>query len=187
MGIAIAHAATEMGLQTTLLRGPATVCPEPSPHLKEVRFQTAEELRGELHAYWPNHEILFMAAAVADFRPRIGQDPPEKMRRGDTPLSIQLEPVPDLLAELAGLDRPGQLRVGFALEPRSELMDAARRKLRSKHLHAIVANPLETMDGEQIDGRLVTDKDVRNPPDQSMPKLEFARWLLAEALRMQTD
>ena len=90
-----------------------------------------------------------MAAAVADFRPVSAAD--RKLERG-TGLTLELEPTPDLLAEVArvahGLDsagaatreplRPVPILVGFAAETGS--LDRAADKLRRKHLDLIVAN-----------------------------------------------
>ncbi|MCH2162849.1 MAG: hypothetical protein MK085_13395, partial [Phycisphaerales bacterium] len=122
---------------------------------------------------------------VADFRPRRLPNAPSKHRRGDLPTSIELDPVPDLLADLHDLDRHGQLRIGFALEPREGLEASARRKLEAKKLHAIVANPLETMDAEDVEGFMVLeDGTTLQPPAKPMPKTEFAPWLLNEALRL---
>ena len=97
---------------------------------------------------------------------------------------IELDPVPDLVGELAALDRPGQIRIGFALEPRDQLAAAARTKLEAKDLHAVVANPLETMNADSIEGCLVTRDGIRHPPRSPAAKRDFARWLVSEALRL---
>lgn len=188
MGLEIAHAASSVfDFQTTLLSGPGTLSPEPNSNLTQERFQSAQDLQEALIRLWPDHDILIMAAAVADFRPRLNEGKPEKIRRSDGPTTLHLDPVPDLLAELAHLDRPGQIRIGFALEPASELMDSAKRKLSEKRLAGIVANPLETLDSDSIDGTLLlSDGSTHRPPEGRVAKSRFAHWLLQELSGLAT-
>ncbi len=120
-----------------------------------------------------------MAAAVADYRPKI--DPAQahsKVRRHDQSLTLTLEPTPDLLAEVAANRRPNQLMVGFALEPREELADSARAKLVRKKVDLVVGNPLETMDSETIDATLYKKDGTEYRPPDTLTKQEFASWLL---------
>ena len=181
LGAELARAAGDLGHLVTLLRGPGTVDPGPHPRISEVRFQSATDLEQELRNRWPAHDLLVMAAAVADFRPVRIPDAPRKIRRSDGTHSLDLEPVPDLLAGLAELDHPGGTRVGFALEPAEDLLKAARAKLVRKDLHAIVANPLETMDSERILGTLlIRDGEEARPPAGSISKSAFAEWLIAQ-------
>ncbi len=75
--------------------------------------------------------------------------------------------------------------IGFALEPRDELPERAREKLQRKHLDAIVANPLETMESPTVTAHLfLRDGTVLSPAPESS-KEAFAEWLLdrVEALR----
>ena len=119
-----------------------------------------------------------MAAAVADFRPR---DPltKEKITRHSTGLTLELEPTPDLLEALSRSNPGHGIRVGWALEPHDRLRESGRRKLDSKNLHAIVANPLETISDERITPILLHDDGREDtPPGGAQPKEEFARWLL---------
>ena len=186
MGLQCAKAFIAGGCPTTLLRGPGTATPEPSVGLSEERFQSAEELKTALIRLWPSHDILIMAAAVADFRPCTQPDGPAKYRRGTSPMHLELEPVPDILAHLAPLDRPGQLRIGFALEPASELESNARRKLEEKQLAGIVANPIETLESDSIDGLLLlADGSRRSPGEGAIPKSQFARWLAKEVRKLR--
>ncbi|MCP3859590.1 MAG: phosphopantothenoylcysteine decarboxylase [Phycisphaeraceae bacterium] len=182
LGAAIAEALAARGHRTTLLRGPATTDPAPSPHQTDLRFQTAAELEELLARHWPAHDVLIMAAAVADFRPIRQEGSPRKIRRRDGPPSIELEPVPDLLAGLASIDHPGT-RIGFALEPAEDLEAAALRKLAAKTLHAIVANPLETMEADGIDGTLLhADGTSTRPGSEPVSKSAFAGWLADEVI-----
>ncbi|MDG2022111.1 MAG: phosphopantothenoylcysteine decarboxylase [Phycisphaerales bacterium] len=178
LGAQIAVAATQRGLPTTLLRGPATADPTPDPLLSEQRFHTASELDTALHLAWPNHDILIMAAAVADHRPIRDPDAPRKIRRSTGEFAIRTEPVPDLLEGLAKVPHGGT-RIGFALEPADELARNAREKLQRKGLAAIVANPLETMDADVIDGVLIdADGHEQSPGEGPVEKAAFAVWLI---------
>lgn len=177
LGIALATAALDLGHETTLLLGPASIAIPESTALTVARFQTTAELQTLLAREWPAHDVLIMAAAVADYRPR--RLPPDaKLRRTGDTLTLDLEPTPDLLAELAENSRPDQVRIGFALEPADRLEASARDKLTRKQLDAIVANPLETMESAAITATLYwRDGSVCVAPP-ALDKDAFAVWLL---------
>jgi len=78
-----------------------------------------------------------MAAAVADFRPKVAET--GKIKKEGGPPEIVLEPTPDILAALGAHKRPGQLLVGFAAET-TDVVANAEAKLRRKNLDLIVAN-----------------------------------------------
>jgi phosphopantothenoylcysteine decarboxylase/phosphopantothenate--cysteine ligase len=83
------------------------------------------------------HDVVVMAAAVADFRPVQAAEGKLKKRNG-TP-EITLEPTPDILASLGAKKRAGQVLVGFAAET-NDLLANAKSKLDTKRLDLIVAN-----------------------------------------------
>jgi phosphopantothenoylcysteine decarboxylase / phosphopantothenate---cysteine ligase len=162
----------------TLLLGPAPRHPTDS-RVRLRRFRTAADLEALLAEEVAAADVLIMAAAVADYRPKV--DPAffgGKFRRKNEVLTLQLEPTPDLLAGVAAERRADQYMVGFALEPREELLASAQAKLERKKIDLVVGNPLETMDGETIDA-IVLDKaghEVRTPGP--IDKGQFASWLL---------
>lgn len=126
-----------------------------------------------------------MAAAVADYRPKPNPAMSGgKFRRTNTPLMLELEPTPDLLAGVSSRRNPGQYLVGFALEPRADLISSAQAKLERKGVDLVVANPLETMDSQDIEAILVARDGsmVRSPGGEGvkMPKVAFVRWLMGE-------
>ena len=186
MGLEIAQATSEAGCLTTLLRGPGTQGPESNlENLTQKRFQTAHDLEKILRDQWPHHDVLIMAAAVADFRPQLEKSPPRKIRRSDGSLTLNLESVPDILAQLAAEDPPGRIRIGFALEPQDTLMDSAVEKLHRKSLSGIIANPISTLDSEMIDATFVlangqTERAAPGP----VSKREFARWLAQRVISL---
>ena len=174
IGLAIAAAADAAGWTVTLLLGPGPQAP--SEPIDTIRFETTAELDTLLHEHWPNHDVLIMAAAVADERPA-DQPADGKQARGDA-RTLQLEPTPDLLAGLAPITRSGQYRVGFALEPATQLLERAKAKLKNKCLDAIVANPLSTMDATTIDATLLLANGDTVPAPECMEKSAFAIWLI---------
>ena len=179
LGIALAEAAAARGDRVTLLLGPTPLSPPQNSQVTTRRFQTTAELQELLRELWPGHTVLIMAAAVADYRPARTAGISEKRARGDGPWKLELEPTPDLLAEAAANARPDQVTVGFALGPAEGLLDRAREKLTAKHVDAIVANPLETMDADRIHATLLLG-DGREIAAPESSKAEFAVWLLEQ-------
>src|SRR5437899_3549606 len=142
MGFALAAAAADRGAKVTLV----TTGNHPEHRGIDVqRVDTAEEMLAELRSQLRGADALFMAAAVGDFRPAKTTD--RKIRREDTPnLTLELEPIPDLVATLAGdPDLAKVFRLGFAAED-SALDARAVEKMKRKGLHAIVANDISRHD-----------------------------------------
>ncbi len=187
MGVAIADAAADLGWHVTLLLGPVAVRPA-NTSVQVRQFTTCEDLRGLLREEVALADVLVMAAAVADYRPKPNPAMSGgKFRRTSAALSLELEPTPDLLAEVSTARKPGQFFVGFALEPRAELLESARAKLVRKKVDLVVANPLETMDSPTVEATLVAaDGTLTNTPG-IMPKTQFARWLMDEIARRVAD
>ena len=117
---------------------------------------------------------------MADYRPKQTNDARTgKLRREQAGLTLELESTPDLLAELGSSRRPGQVLVGFALEPRDRLLESARSKLERKGVDYLVANPLETMDSDEIEATLLTRFSPETITTEGrMSKGSFASWLL---------
>lgn len=177
MGAALAEAAASRGWATTLLLGPVPRPPHFSTPVQVMRFHSTADLQQLLTVQWPQHDVLIMAAAVADYRPA-GGPAPGKIARRDGTIVLELESTPDLLAEAASRSRPGQVLIGFALAPGDEVADSARRKLREKAVHAIVANPIETMESDRISGEVYMADGQRVSPGEALSKADFAGWLM---------
>jgi phosphopantothenoylcysteine decarboxylase/phosphopantothenate--cysteine ligase len=143
MGFAIAERAAQRGAQVTLIAGPVSL---PTPvGVERIDVRSADAMR---NALWQvlgrdltGADVLIMAAAVADYRPRVTS--PDKLRRQGEGLTLDLIPNPDLLAEV-GHARHGDhpVLVGFALETVSDekAVASARTKLMSKRVDLVVAN-----------------------------------------------
>ncbi len=177
-GVALADEAAGRGWTVTLLLGPVSRTPSDS-RIQTLRFRTCSDLQALLKEATAECDVLVMAAAVADYRPKVN---PEffggKFRRKNENLTLELEPTPDLLAEVAGRRRPGQLMVGFALEPRDELLASARAKLERKKIDLVVGNPLETMDSETIDAVVLGRDGFETRTPGTISKAAFAGWLM---------
>jgi phosphopantothenoylcysteine decarboxylase/phosphopantothenate--cysteine ligase len=134
MGFALARAARRRGADVLLISGPTALsCPR-GIHCLPVR--SAEEMHQAVLQNLDGKSILIMAAAVADFRP--SRFTAGKMKKSQSPLLLELERTPDILAE-TGKARGNCLRIGFAAETQ-DLLENARAKLAEKKLDLIVAN-----------------------------------------------
>lgn len=184
MGYAIAAAAWRRGADVLLISGPAQVAPPPGPAFQRV--ETADDMAAAVGDAVGSADVLFMAAAVADFRP--AQPVAGKIRKGDSPDTLLLEHAPDVLRVTRERRRTGARIIGFALET-GDGRDNAREKLRSKGLDLIVLNHAdEDGAGFDVDTNRVTiissDSDDELPlmskDDVADALLDRVRPLLAE-------
>jgi phosphopantothenoylcysteine decarboxylase/phosphopantothenate--cysteine ligase len=133
-GHALADEAAARGARVILV----TTTPLPAASLVEVvRVDTAAEMEEAVLARSDAADVVLMAAAVADFRPKAPAD--HKIKKRDGVPEVVLEPTPDILAALGARRRPGQVLVGFAAETHDVEAEAAA-KLRRKGVDLIVAN-----------------------------------------------
>jgi len=130
-GHACAEAAADRGAQVTLVT--ASQLPA-AAGVDSVRVESAAEMEAAIGAAAKSADVVVMAAAVADFRPKVAAG--QKVH--GVPELI-LEPTPDILAGLAATRPPGQLLVGFAAET-EDVMERARRKLERKGVDLLVVN-----------------------------------------------
>ena len=136
MGYAIAEAARRRGASVTLVSGP-TARPEPAG-VAITRVRTADEMHAAVMSAAPHHQIVFKAAAVADFAPADIAERKIKKADGVDELTIRLRKTPDILADVAKLT-PRPFIVAFAAETNS-VEEHAREKLQRKGADLIVAN-----------------------------------------------
>jgi phosphopantothenoylcysteine decarboxylase/phosphopantothenate--cysteine ligase len=133
-GHALAQAAADRGATVTLV----TAAPLGAPAgVEVVRVDTAAEMAEAVFALAPAHDVIVMAAAVADFTPKVAAA--SKLRKSDGVPEIVLEPTTDILAELGRSRLPGQVLVGFAAET-EHAADRAAAKLAAKGVDLVVAN-----------------------------------------------
>ena len=133
-GYAIAHEAAARGATVTLV---STVSLSAPTGAIVERVETAAEMESAMQRLVSDADIVIMAAAVADFRPKAPAD--QKIKKQSGAPDVILEATPDILAGLGKAKRPGQVLVGFAAET-NDLREHALDKLRRKNLDCIVAN-----------------------------------------------
>jgi phosphopantothenoylcysteine decarboxylase / phosphopantothenate---cysteine ligase len=174
MGAAIVAEALRRGAEVTAVA--AAVRVEVPAGARVVKVETAQELYDAVLAAAPDADVVVMAAAVADFRPKAAAAEKLKKERGVP--EVVLEPTPDTLAELGRTRRPDQILVGFAAETTDHLA-GGRRKLEHKHLDLVVVNHVEgagsAFDAEDASAFLVDAARVEPLPSA---KHKIARRLL---------
>jgi phosphopantothenoylcysteine decarboxylase/phosphopantothenate--cysteine ligase len=137
-GHALAEAAARRGADVTLVTAsPLRLPPDVSPAITRIDVETASDMEDAMKTAAPAADVVIMAAAVADFRPKATAD--TKLSKDDGVPELVLEPTPDILAGLAERRRSGQVLVGFAAETH-DAVDRARRKLERKGVDLLVVN-----------------------------------------------
>ena len=134
MGYALAEAAAARGARVVLVSGPVHLA-EPLG-VEVIGVRTAVEMRKAVFDHLDPATIVIKAAAVGDFH--LSHVPEQKRKKTAARLSLELDPTPDILAEL-GRKKGGRLLVGFAAETEN-LRQEARRKLESKNCDMVVGN-----------------------------------------------
>ena len=139
-GYAIAAEAANRGAKVTLISTVDRILPH---GVDLLTVETAAQMQEALVRVAPSADVIVMAAAVADVRPKNCVD--EKLKKN--PITgqiaalenIELEATPDILAGLGATKHAGQVLVGFAAET-SNLLENAQSKLLRKNVDLIVAN-----------------------------------------------
>jgi phosphopantothenoylcysteine decarboxylase / phosphopantothenate---cysteine ligase len=180
MGYALAEAARRRGARVVLISGPVAIPPPSGAELTAV--ESAEEMRQAVLRLSPDCTIVIKAAAVSDYRPKSAAA--QKLKRGG-PMSLELEPTTDILAELAKR-KQGQILIGFAAETENTL-ENARKKLISKSVDAIVVNDV-SREGVGFDSNrnavtILTEHDVVEVPENT--KWEVAQRVLDQVVRLR--
>ena len=133
-GHAVAAAARRRGADVVLV----TTSAQPRPAgVEVVEVETAAQMEEAVLARSAGVDVVVMAAAVADFRPKVAVD--SKLHKSDGVPELVLEATNDILAELGRRRRPGQVLVGFAAET-DDVPGRARAKLVAKGVDLMVAN-----------------------------------------------
>ena len=187
MGYALAEAASRRGAHVVLVSGPTDLAvPE---GVDWVPVRSTENMRDAVRERAADANVVIMAAAVADYRPAAAQS--QKLKRGEGRLTLDLEPTPDILAEL-GRDAAQQagrrILVGFAAET-TAIADNSRSKLARKGADMIVAKDV-TQEGAgfDTDTNIVTIflRDGREIPLPKLSKFEVANRILDRVVELQS-
>src|SRR5258708_968042 len=181
MGFAIAEAAQTRGARVILISGPSSLYP-PS-HCEVVKITSAEEMRKVVLDRMKEATLIIKAAAVADYRPLTVSE--QKLKRTG-PLTLELAPTEDILAEVVRKRGPAQLIVGFAAERENRRKSARARPLR-KGAEAFVVSDVP---GDQCGfGADLSAATSLSPPTSSefpaMPKRKLADRILDEIVALR--
>lgn len=179
MGLALALAALHRGAAVTLVHGPLA---DTFIDFKEARWKTisvvsANQMQQAMRSCLPEADLIVMSAAVADVKP--SEYSPQKLPKQTLPTSLTLEPVPDIVAELASLKQPHQRLIGFAAQT-GDIVKPALEKLHKKKLDAIIANPIDIPDrgfGSDNNQAIFLDVQGRKVEIEHCSKLQMAHYL----------
>lgn len=164
MGFALAKRAAECGARVILVSGPASL---PTPRgVRRIDVVTAREMKAALLKHASSADIIFMTAAVLDWRPRHTSTEKLKRSRNGQWWQLSLVENPDILRALGRHKRPQQILVGFALET-TNLLQRARKKLEQKNCDWIVANDITAL-GASLAKAVLLSQDGRR---YHLPKL----------------
>ncbi len=168
MGYALARAAMLRGARVTLVTGRTET---KKPRFVEIReVVSARDMYEAVMEKAASQDILILAAAVADYRPR--HVAAEKIKKMEGDSVLELERTDDILATLGARRRPGQFLCGFSMET-EHMLENSRKKLEKKHIDMIVANNLRQEGaGFGVDTNVVTliGRDL----EEALPKLSKA-------------
>jgi phosphopantothenoylcysteine decarboxylase/phosphopantothenate--cysteine ligase len=182
MGYALAEAAAARGARVVLISGPVNLAPPRG--VETIPVRTAIEMRDQVFERLGPATIVVKAAAVADFH--VANAPAQKIKKTAARISLELDPTPDILAEL-GRKKGDRLLIGFAAETQN-LHQEARRKLESKNCDMVVGNLVGRADsGFESDYNEVT---LALSSGETIPlpragKRELADRIFDEALKLR--
>ncbi len=181
MGYALAEAAHARGAKVILISGPSPLYPP--ANCEVIRVTTAEEMREAVLARMDESSIVIKAAAVADYRPVVVSE--QKLKRTG-PMTLELAPTEDILAEVMRRRHPGQLVIGFAAETEN-IAENGRAKLLRKGADAIVVNDVAGANvGIDADTNAVTFLTLSTATEMpEMPKRKLADRILDEILTLR--
>lgn len=152
MGYALARMAMLRGADVTLISGPTSIAPP--PFVTVIPVTSAQDMFEAVTAHAPQADLIFKAAAVADYTPDAYCD--EKMKKKDGELSIPLRRTQDILKYLGEHRQPGQVICGFSMETQN-MVENSREKLVKKGVDMICANNLKQSGaGFGVDTNIIT-------------------------------
>ncbi|HEU0124519.1 MAG TPA: bifunctional phosphopantothenoylcysteine decarboxylase/phosphopantothenate--cysteine ligase CoaBC [Bryobacteraceae bacterium] len=182
MGYALAEAAAVRGARVILVSGPVHIPPPHDVQLTPVR--TAQEMRDAIMEHLDESTIIIKSAAVADYR--VANVAATKIKKTAARVSLDLDPTPDILAEV-GSRKGDRLLIGFAAET-NDMVAEARRKMQTKKADMIVGNFVNVAgtgfesDLNEVTLVMSTGETV---PLARASKREIAHSILDHALRLR--
>jgi phosphopantothenoylcysteine decarboxylase / phosphopantothenate---cysteine ligase len=184
MGAAIAQAAFYRGASVTMVHGPmAQADLQFLSGVRLIEATTAVTMRNAMQQEMAAVDWIFMAAAVADLKPKDYRD--RKIPKNDLPKRLALVEVPDIIAGLSNHKQRHQRLVGFAAQT-GDFETPAKEKMERKELDAIVANPIDLPEGgfgSDVNQGVWLDRWGRREEIPLCSKLEMAHRILDAARR----
>ena len=181
MGYAVAEAAIRRGARVILVSGPTAL--QPPGAAEFVPVETAQQMRAAVMERFPDATIVIKAAAVADYR--VKDAATQKIKR-EKAITLELEPNPDILAELGAAKFEKHILVGFAAETEN-ILENARKKLAKKRVDMVVVNDVSKKEigfnSERNAVTIVTAEELVNVSEA--PKFDVAQRILDAVVRMR--
>ena len=170
MGYALAEAAMRRGARVLLVSGPTLL--KPPSAAETTMVESAKQMLDAVLRLLPEASIVIKTAAVADYS--VAKPSAQKIKRAGS-MNLELEAAPDILAEIAR-HKKSQLVIGFAAETEN-VIENARKKLRTKSLDAIVVNDVSRegvgFDSERNAVTILTGSET-------IPVPETTKWEVAQ-------
>jgi phosphopantothenoylcysteine decarboxylase/phosphopantothenate--cysteine ligase len=177
MGHALAEACRDLGASVVLVTSSLL---DPPAAVDVRKVETAEQMRDAVLAEFEKADAIFMSAGVADFAP--AKPSAGKIKKSSGLSSIELKPTPDILKELGGLKREGQILVGFAAEHGPDGSKEALRKCRGKSCDMVCLNDVSRLDigfGADENQITIVFPDGREQPLNKGSKRAVARDIMS--------
>lgn len=180
MGYELAREAYKRGAEVTLISGPTSL--EPPKVSKLINIKSTQDLFHSVEKNFDQTDVLIMAAAPADFRPK--DRSLQKIKKTDKDqMILDLVPNPDIIKTM-GQKKKGQILVGFAAESENELV-YGQKKIQAKNLDMIVINNITAKDaGFKTDTNkvFIVDKNLKVEDLKLMTKTDLANVILDRTL-----
>lgn len=178
LGAELAHCYSKMGHGVTLVHGQMPLSNELK--VKKIPFTTTHNLKRILRAQIQKHDVLYMTAAVSDYRPQKLHK--QKIKKsGKKELLLKLIPNPDILVSLKAFKKK-RIYIGFSVES-SDILKNAQRKLTQKSLDLLVAQKVggkhEPFGQVPVDAWLLR-KDGSREYFKGISKRKLALYLIRE-------
>lgn len=182
MGFALAEAAAKLGAEVVLVAGPVNL--ECSKSIYRVNVTNAAEMHAEMMKYCSEAKVMILAAAVADFTPKVKFDGKIKKTQDSDTMILELVKTKDILADLGKSKTSEQKLIGFALEA-DNMIENAKDKMQRKNCDMIIANKANVKDsGFGGDNNTITmikrDNSLKQLP--TMSKNDVAMEILKEII-----
>lgn len=184
MGYALAKACMLRGANVTLITGKTAI--EPPMFVNVINITSSKDMYDTICENFNNADMVFKAAAVADYTPSVTYD--NKVKKKDEDLAIPLKRTEDILKHLGSIKKEGQVLCGFSMETENMLQNS-QVKLTKKNVDMIVANNLKVKGaGFGTDTNIVTIITKSGFSELPiMSKFETANEIINAALKFSNE